>query len=113
MKEELEQKIALEKLEKPRISEEFMRFWLLKFRKLDTRQQSHQKMLIDTFVNAVFLYDDKLVLTFNFKDGTRTMTMDDLDAANHDGEKDAGGSDMDEATPHCLCHAGPGHKTRR
>ena len=99
LKEELEQKIALEKLEKPRISEEFMRFWLLKFRKMDTRQQSHRKMLIDTFVNAVFLYDDKLVLTFNFKDGTRTMTMDDLDAANRDGEKDAGGSDLDEATP--------------
>lgn len=76
-----------------------MRFWLLKFRKMDTRQQSHRKMLIDTFVNAVFLYDDKLVLTFNFKDGTRTMTMDDLDAANRDGEKDAGGSDMDEVTP--------------
>lgn len=99
LKEELEQKIALEKLEKPRISEEFMRFWLLKFRKLDIRQQSHRKMLIDTFVNAVFLYDDKLVLTFNFKDGTRTMTMDDLVAASRDGEKDAGGSDMDEVTP--------------
>lgn len=100
LKEELEQKIALEKLEKPRISEAFMRFWLLKFRKLDTRQQSHRKMLIDTFVNAVFLYDDKLVLTFNFKDGTRTMNLDDLEAASRDGKKDAGGSDMDEATPH-------------
>ena len=99
LKEELEQKIAQEKLEKPRISEEFMRFWLLKFRKLDTKQQTHRKMLIDTFVNAVFLYDDKLVLTFNFKDGTRTMTMDDLDAVNRNGKKDADGSDMDEVTP--------------
>lgn len=85
LKDELEQKITLEKLEKPRICEAFMRFWLLKFRKLDTRQQSHRKMLIDTFVNAVFLYD--------------AMTMDDLEAANRDGQKDAGGSDMDEATP--------------
>ena len=84
-----------------------MRFWLLKFRKLDTRQQSHRKMLIDTFVNAVFLYDDKLVLTFNFKDGTCTMTLDDLDAANRDGERDAGGSDMDGVTPHDPDHPNP------
>lgn len=47
----------------------------------------------------MFLYDDKLVLTFNFKDGTRTMTMDDLDAVNRNGKKDADGSDMDEVTP--------------
>ena len=31
-------------------------------------------MLIDAFVNAIYLYDDKLVLTFNYKDGTRTIT---------------------------------------
>ena len=35
-------------------------------------------MLIDTFVNAVFLYDDKLVLTYNFREGTETITFDDL-----------------------------------
>ena len=34
-KEELENRISLEKLEKPQISEEFMRFWLHRFRKLD------------------------------------------------------------------------------
>lgn len=35
-------------------------------------------MLIDTFINAVFLYDDKLVLTYNFREGTETITFDDL-----------------------------------
>ena len=34
--------------------------------------------MIDTFVNAVFLYDDKLVLTYNFREGTETITFDDL-----------------------------------
>jgi hypothetical protein len=28
-------------------------------------------MMVDTFVNAVFLHDDKLVLTFNWQDGTK------------------------------------------
>lgn len=65
-KEDLETRIACEKLAKPRISAEFITFWLQRFRKLDVRQESHRKMLIDTFINAIFLYDDKVVLTFNY-----------------------------------------------
>ena len=89
---DLENKIALEKLSKPRISEDFMRFWLCRFRKLDVKQKSHRKMLIDTFINAVFLYDDKLVITFNFKEGTKTITFGDLKEAENKG---VGGSDLD------------------
>ena len=47
-KEELETKIACEKLAKPKVSAEFMTFWLHRFRKLDVQQKSHRKMLIDT-----------------------------------------------------------------
>jgi len=69
-----------------------MTFWLHRFRKLDVRQKSHRKMLIDTFVNAIFLYDDKMVITFNYKDGTSTITFDDLNAAL---AKQNTGSDLD------------------
>ena len=91
-KEELETRIACEKLAKPKVSAEFMTFWLHRFRKLDVRQKSHRKMLIDTFVNAIFLYDDKIVITFNYKDGTDTITFDDLKAAL---DKENTGSDLD------------------
>ena len=80
-KEEIEKRIAEEKLEKPKISAEFMTFWLHRFRKLDVTKESHRQMLIDTFVNAVFVHDDKLLLTFNFKDGTRTITLTDAKIA--------------------------------
>ena len=80
-KEELESKIACEILAKPKVSAEFMTFWLHRFRKLDVRQKSHRKMLIDTFINAIFLYDDKMVITFNYKEGTATITLDDVKAA--------------------------------
>ena len=80
-KEESETKIACEKLAEPKVSAEFMTFWLHRFRKLDVQQKSHRKMLIDTFINAIFLYDDKMVLTFNYKEGTATITFDDLKTA--------------------------------
>ena len=91
-KEELEIKIANEKLAKPKISAEFMTFWLHRFRKLDVTQKSHRKMLIDTFVNAIFLYDDKMLLTFNYKDGTKTIIFSDVqDIAS----REENGSNMD------------------
>ena len=96
-KEDLETKITCEKMAKPPITEEQMTFWLHRFRKLDVKKPEHQKMLIDTFVNAIYLYDDKILLTFNFKDGTETITLDDAKAAE---EKENMGSDM-------ICNAVP------
>ena len=54
-RDELENKIAVEKLEKPRITEEQLRFFLERFRKMDVTRKSQRKMLIDTFVNALSL----------------------------------------------------------
>jgi len=89
-KEELLVRIEEEKLEKPKISAEFMTYWLHRFRKLDMNKETHRQMLIDTFVNAVFVHDDKLLLTFNFKDGTRTITFSDVQVATC-----STGSDLD------------------
>ena len=83
-KEDLEIKIASEHLIRPKVSAEFVTFWLHRFRKLDVRQQAHRKMLIDTFINAIYLYDDKVVITFNYKDGTKTITFDDIKGSDLD-----------------------------
>lgn len=90
-RDELENRLACEKLAKPKVSAEFMTFWLHRFRKLDVRQQSHRKMLIDTFINAIFLYDDKMVITFNYKEGTKTITFAELQEAISNNN----GSDLD------------------
>ena len=91
-RDDLENKIACEKLAKPRISEEFITFWLHRFRKLDVTQKSHRKMLIDTFVNAIFLYDDKVEITYNYHEGTTTVTFEELQKTIENQEL---GSDMD------------------
>ena len=80
-KDELENMIACEKLAKPKITEEQMMFWLHRFRKLDVSKKEHRQMLIDTFVNAIYLYDDKMLITFNYKDGTKTITFDEATTA--------------------------------
>lgn len=90
-RDEAEARLACEKIASPKISEDFMRFWLHRFRKLDVQQQNHRQMLIDSFINAIYLYDDKIVITFNYKEGTKTVTFDDAKTAVSEGKS----SDLD------------------
>ena len=41
---------------------------------------SFQKEIIDIFVNSVYVYDDKLLLTYNYKNGTQTLSLDEIHA---------------------------------
>ena len=90
-KRELEARIAEEKLAKPKIKEEFIRFWLLWFRKLDMSLKDQRQALVDTFINAIYLYDDKVLITFNYKEGTQTVTFGEATEAASKGN----GSDLD------------------
>ena len=104
-RDELENKLANEKLAKPKLSAEFMTFWLHRFRKLDVCQKSHRKILIDTFINAIFLYDDKMVITFNYKEGTKTVSFSEVEDALNSGST---GSDLDcSGAPEKHCRAQP------
>ena len=91
-KEDLEIRIANEKLAKPRLTADFVTMWLEQFRKLDMRKKEHRQQLIDTFVNSVYLFDDKLTLHINYKDGAKTVTFEEMKAAL---DEQAAGSDMD------------------
>ena len=88
---ELEVRIAEEKIARPRLSENQVRFWLTRFRKLNPNVKSHRETLINTFVNAVYLYDEKVLITFNYKDGTKTITFDEIAAKD---APEGNGSDL-------------------
>ena len=90
-KRELEARIAEEKLAKPKIKEEFIRFWLLRFRKLDMSLKDQRQALVDTFINSIYLYDDKVLITFNYQEGTQTITFEEAAEAASKGN----GSDLD------------------
>ena len=90
-KRELEARIAEEKLAKPKVTEEFIRFWLLRFRKLDMSLKDQRQALVDTFINSIYLYDDKVLITFNYKEGTQTVTFGEATEVASEGN----GSDLD------------------
>ena len=90
-RKELQARIAEERLAKPKIKEEFIRFWLMRFRKLDMSLKDQRQALVDTFINAIYLYDDKVLITFNYKEGTQTVTFGEATEVASEGN----GSDLD------------------
>ena len=77
-KEALNTSILEEELKKPVLTREWIRFWLEKFRKGDVGNTEHQRQIIDTFVNSVYVFDDRVVLNFNFTDDAKTVTREEV-----------------------------------
>ena len=78
-KSELSVQIIKEEMAKPLLTREQVVFWYHRFRKLDTRKLEHRRRLIDSFVNAIILDEDKITFTFNYKNGTKTITFAELE----------------------------------
>ena len=66
--------------------------WLLRFRKLDMSQQEQRQALVDTFINAIYLYDDKVLITFNYKEGTETVAFGEAVKAEKSSDMSARGA---------------------
>ena len=91
-RKELQARIAEERLAKPKMKKEFVRFWLLRFRKLDMTQPEQRQALVDTFINAIYLYDDKVLITFNYKEGTETVAFGEAVKAEKSSDMSARGA---------------------
>lgn len=83
-KADLEITIAREKIEKAPLSREQIVFWISRFKDGDIDDPKYRQAIVDIFVNSVFLYDDKIAITFNWKDGTKAVTMAELEGAIKD-----------------------------
>lgn len=69
------------------LTKEQILFWIHKFRKLNPKKLEHRRRLINSFLNSVYLFDDKIIIDCNYKDGTETITFEEI-------ENSALGSDL-------------------
>jgi len=78
-KVELEICLLQEQIQKPLLTKEQLKFWICKFRDSDITNPKHRQRLVDTFVNSVYIFDDHITITLNYKDGTKTVTLKEID----------------------------------
>lgn len=78
----LELQIAQEKvIEKHPVTREQMLCWLDQFKGGSPEDPEYRRKLIDTFVNSVFVYDDKLIITYNYSGDDRKVELSLLEAS--------------------------------
>ena len=68
-----------------RLTRDHIAFFLRQFRDADMEDRACQKRLVQTFVNAVFVFDDKIKIVYNYTEGNNTVTLDIL-PSELDGE---------------------------
>jgi DNA invertase Pin-like site-specific DNA recombinase len=78
-KAELEIAIVKEKIQREPIPKEYIINWIRNLRSIDTSDYLQKERLIDAFVNAVYVYDDKIVFTFNCRDGTEAVSIEQIE----------------------------------
>lgn len=65
---EIDVEIAKAEIKKPDISDDQARYWLYTFKHGDIEDVEFCTKLINTFVNSIYLYDDYMVIVYNFCD---------------------------------------------
>ena len=64
------------------LTREDVTYWFCRYRMLDTKRLEERRRLIDGFVNSVIVYDEYIVITFNYKEGTTTVPFSKLDSSD-------------------------------
>lgn len=65
-----------------RLTRDHIAFFLRQFRDADLNDRACQKRLVQTFVNSVFVYDDKIKIVFNYTADSNTVTLDIVDSTD-------------------------------
>lgn len=87
-KSEIEAELKSEELAASlKITRDHILFFLSEFTKGNINDPKFRKRLIDTFINSIFVYDDKITITFNYSGDNRTAILSDIDELFTDGEE--------------------------
>ena len=78
---ELEQQILVETSAHPTPTVNEVRFFLNQFRKGDVNDLKYRQALVDTFVNKIYLYNDRMTVLYNTQDSHSDVTIDDLSSS--------------------------------
>lgn len=81
-----------------RITEPEVRAWLREICKGDPADPAFRKRIIDIFINAVYLYDDRIIVFYNIRGGKQVTYTELVDSLEQDSEV-SGCSDLRASAP--------------
>ena len=101
----LKANILEEELQRPALSREQILFWLEQFQQGDANSLMYQRQIIDNFVNSVYIFEDRVVLNFNFKENAKTVPLREVLGSSADGNGPPKQSPRPQAPGFCFARA--------
>ena len=77
-KQKIELQIIQEEMKHPLLSREDVTYWICRFRTLDVTRLEERRRLIDSFVNSVTIFDNCILVTFNYKEGSERINFNEI-----------------------------------
>lgn len=80
-KSEIETAIVKEQIKSPTYSQDEYRMALTNYRKVDISTQDGKRKIIDTFINAIYVFDDHLKIIYNGKNKEESVSLEELEGS--------------------------------
>lgn len=74
-RDELQISIFEEETSHPKLTKEYVVQWLESFKRHDLRDHKVQRQVIECFVNTVYVFEDKIILNLNLRDGDKPIAL--------------------------------------
>lgn len=72
---EITKQIVLEEAQHPQLTVQQVKFFMDKFRDGDINDMQYRKALVDTFINKVYLYNDKITILYNLQNSNSDINI--------------------------------------
>lgn len=82
-KSEIKVKIAKEEIKSAVLSKEQIMFWLHKMKDSDILNEDNRERIVDTFINSIYVYDDKVVINYNCREDSETILPDNMGESSY------------------------------
>jgi hypothetical protein len=82
--------ICREQLDSRLITKDQIWYIFDKFRNMDLSMPQQRQKIIDSFLHSIVLYDDRLVISFNYREKEKTLKLDQLVEFIHSNGSDLG-----------------------
>ena len=74
-RDELQISIFEEETSHPKLTKEYVVQWLESFKRHDLRDHKVQRQVIECFVNTVYVFEDKIIVNLNLRDGDKPIAL--------------------------------------
>lgn len=79
-KKDIELQIIQKEMKHSPLSREDVTFWICRFRTLDVSKLEKRRRRINPFVNSVTIFDEYILITFNYKEGETRLNFGQIDS---------------------------------